>query len=161
MALGMSLGPVVGQNWGAKNYGRILTAAKYGAKFAVGWGIFIWIIMRFLSKPLAYVFDQNEIVINIVGVYFLIVAWAYGFRGTLRISTTILSIINKPIDAALLNFSQSILLLIPLGYLGKHLFGIEGIFGALVLSQLLAGGFAYNWLKRVIQKVMNMPDTGH
>jgi putative MATE family efflux protein len=155
MALGMSLGPVVGQNWGAKNYDRTLTAANYGSKFAVGWGIFIWIMMRFFSKPLAYLFDQNELVIHLVGVYFLIVAWAYGFRGTLRISTTILSIINRPIDAAMLNFFQAIILLIPMGYLGKYLFGIEGIFGALVLSQLIAGSFAFNWLKRIVEKVIN------
>jgi len=153
MALGMSLGPVIGQNWGAKRYDRIIEAVKYSMKFALSWGLFIWLLMIFLSKPIAYLFNDNETVVKMVALYFLIVAWGYGFRGTLRISTTALSIISKPIDSALLNILQSIILLVPLAYLGSYLFGVEGIFAALIVSHVLAGSSAYFWLIRLIGKV--------
>ncbi len=155
MALGMSVGPVIGQNWGAKKYERILLTAKYSFKFALFWGGFIWLLMLGLSKPIAALFNNNSMVINYVSLYFLIIAWGYGFRGILRISTTVLSIINKPLDSALMNILQAVILLIPLSFLGNYLFGIKGVFAALVISYSIAGNFAYWWMRKTVNKRIN------
>ncbi len=152
MALGISLGPLTGQNWGAKRYDRIIKAAKISLRFVFLWGIFVWTIMLFLAKPLASLFNDNAKVIEIVALYFLIVAWSFGFRGALRISTTMLNIINKPLDSALLNVIQSLVLLIPLAILGNNLFGLTGIFGAIVVSNLLTGTAGYLWLMKILRR---------
>jgi len=151
MALGMSLGPVIGQNWGAQKYDRILRATKYSFLFAIYWGLFIWVLMLALSKPIASLFNNNNMVIHYVSLYFLIIAWGYGFRGILRLSTTVLSIINKPIDSAAMNILQAVVLLIPLSFLGNYLFGVAGVFTALIVSYTLAGNFAYWWMKKVVK----------
>lgn len=153
MALGMSLGPVVGQNWGAKKYERITAALNYSLKFSVAWGVFIWLLMLPLSAPIASLFNDNEKVIEIVSLYFLVVALGYGFRGTLRVATTALSIVSRPIDSAFLNILQSIILLIPLAYIGRHFFHLEGIFAALIISHIIAGSGAYYWIIRYVKRV--------
>ena len=152
MSLGISLGPVTGQNWGAKRYDRTIMAAKFSLRFVVAWGLFVWLIMLFLAKPLAALFNNNPKVISIVALYFTTVAWSFGFRGALRISTTMLNIINKPFDSALLNVFQSIILLIPLAFLGNHFFGLVGIFSALVLSNIIAGSAGYARLMHIMKK---------
>jgi putative MATE family efflux protein len=152
MALGISLGPVTGQNWGAERYDRIISAAKLSLRFVVVWGLFIWVLMIFLSKPLAALFNDNPTVVNIVALYYWVVAWSFGFRGALRISTTMLNIINKPIDSAILNVIQSLVLLIPLAFLGNYLFGLVGIFGALVISNLITGTAGYGWLMKILKE---------
>ena len=154
MALGMSLGPVVGQNWGAKNYTRAWLASKHSAKFSVVWGIFIWLIMLLAAEPAASLFDDHEAVIAITGLYFLTVSWTYGFRGILRLTTSVLGIINRPIDSAALNLIQSFVLLVPLSYAGRALFGIEGIFGALAISVLISGSGALYHTRSVIRKAI-------
>ncbi len=150
MALGLALAPFVGQNWGARKYHRVMLAVKYCYRFIVAWGIFVWISLRVFSFPLISLFSRDIIIINIASTYYFIIAWVYGFRGVLRMSTTILSIIIKPLDSSLLSIVQSLVLLIPLGYLGNYLFGLNGIFAALALSYIISGNIAYFWLKKQI-----------
>jgi len=150
MALGLALAPFVGQNWGAHKYYRVKLAVKYSYRFILAWGIFIWVTLRFLSVPLISLFSDNSAIINTATTYYFIIAWVYGFRGILRMSTTILSIIIKPLDSSLLSILQSLVLLIPLGYLGNYFWGLNGIFLALTVSYLISGNAAYYWLRRKI-----------
>ncbi len=160
MALGISLGPVTGQNWGAGKYERIIEAAKISARFVLTWGVFIWLVMLFLAKPLAALFNDNPKVIQIVALYYWTVAWSFGFRGTLRISTSMLNIINKPFDSAFLNVVQSLILLIPLAFIGNHYFGLVGIFAALVISNFVTGTAAYLWLMKILKRKLAERATG-
>lgn len=150
MALGLALAPFVGQNWGARNYYRVKLAIKYSYRFIVVWGIFIWAALRLLSVPLISLFSNDLSIINTATIYYFIIAWVYGFRGVLRMSTTILSIIIKPLDSSLLSILQSLVLLIPLAYLGNCFWGLNGIFIALAVSYLISGNIAYLWLNRKI-----------
>ncbi len=151
MAIGLALAPFVGQNWGAGKYKRVELAVKYSYRFIVFWGIFIWIMLDILSVPLISLFSDNEIIKHIASVYYFIIAWVYGFRGVLRISTTILSIIIKPIDSSFFSILQSLVLLIPLGFIGNYFWGLNGIFAALALSYLISGNAAYMWLQKKIK----------
>lgn len=62
----------------------------------------------------------------------------------------ILNVLNKPIPAAVLMVIQMFGLFIPLAYVGSYLFGLTGIFAAIVLAYSLSGIASYFALKRML-----------
>lgn len=151
MSLGMSLGPFAGQNWGAKKYDRVKKASEVSLKFSIAWGIFMWVLMYFFSKNIAAEFNANQRVIEIVSLYFLFAAISYGFRGGLRMSTSILSVINRPIDSACLNIIHTLILTIPFTFFGEQLFGVKGIFMGITAAYFISGSISFSWLNKFIR----------
>ena len=59
---------------------------------------------------------------------------------------------RKPISSALLNGLRVLVFLIPLSYLGAHLWGVHGVFGARLFTDLSMGGAGIFWVHRVCKK---------
>ena len=151
-ALGMVLGPFIGQNWGAERYDRVNLGVKYSKRFAMGWGAAIFILLVVAGNPIASLFSDHQKVISIITTYFWIVPIGYGFQGMLRLCAGALNMLNKPMHAALLIITQAFVLYIPLAYAGSSLFGLNGIFCAAALSFISAGIAAHLLLKRYLVK---------
>ncbi|RCW51617.1 MATE family efflux transporter [Halanaerobium sp. ST460_2HS_T2] len=152
MALNSVMGPFIGQNLGSKLFGRVNKGLKFGEIFSLSTGIIIAIILSISADPIARIFNSNPEVVKTVVLYILVVSFTYGFQGILKIDSTILNILNKPIHAASLIFIQTFLLYIPLAILGSKFIGIAGIFGALSISYLLSGILAHVEVKKYITK---------
>jgi Na+-driven multidrug efflux pump len=150
-ALSSVLGPFVGQNWGAKKYDRVMLGVKYSQQFSMGWGGIMLIILALLGRSVALVFNADPVVVSVATRYFWIVPIGYGAQGVLRLSTTTLSVLNKPLHAAILTLIQAFGLYIPFAYLGSHMVGLPGIFSAAALSYLIGAFVAYMWLKNSLK----------
>ncbi len=150
MALASVLGPFVGQNWGAKKYNRVMLGIRYSQQFSVGLGIATFIVLAITGKFVASVFNDDPTVIATVMRYFWIVPIGYGGWGVLRLSTTALSVLNRPLHSALLTITQAFVFYIPSAYVGSNLLGLKGIFSAAALSYILAGLAAHFWLKKYL-----------
>ncbi len=153
MALHASLAPFVGQNMGAGRFDRVRLGIRYSQQFALLWGLFVCIVLLFGGRLIASLFSDNEVVISTITVYFWIVPIGYGMQGILRLSCQALNIMRRPIHSALLGSTQAFLLYIPLACLGSEMIGLEGIFAAASISNVLAGIAAYLLLKRVVSSI--------
>ena len=151
MAIVAVLSPFVGQNWGAKKYDRVKQGIRCSQLFSMGWGLIMFIFLILTGKFLVSLFNDNPDVVSVAVLYFWIVPIGYGAQGILRLSTITLSVLNRPLHAALLTLSQSLLLYIPLAYLGMIVFGLKGIFGAAALSYIIAGLMSHYWLNRQLE----------
>lgn len=152
MALGSVINPFVGQNWGANKFDRTKLGIKYTIQFALIWGILMFAVLSLTSGYFASIFNNDPEVVALVTLYFLIVPVGYGAQNVQRISTSILSILNRPVFSSLLTIFQIFILYIPLAYLGSSLFGLYGIFSSVVISHLVVGSIAYTALKKHIIK---------
>lgn len=141
----------VGQNYGAKKLDRITLGIKLSEKFSIISNVIIFLILAVMSKPLAGVFSDNSAVISVIVRYLWIVPIGYGFQGILLISTAALNALNKPMHSAALIVFQMVILYIPLSFIGSKLFGITGIFGALIISYFIAGTAAHFVLKKELK----------
>lgn len=149
-ALSTVLGPFVGQNCGAKKYDRVLTGITYSQRFSMGWGLVMFILLALFGRPIASLFNSDSVVISTAAIYFWIVPIGYGAQGGLRLSTTALSVLNRPLQSALMTFMQAFFLYIPFAYLGSLVFGVKGIFSAAAGSYIIAAVVAYFLLKRYL-----------
>jgi Na+-driven multidrug efflux pump len=71
----------------------------------------------------------------------------------LNLANSVLNVLQKPLHAAALTAVQMFVLLIPLAYIGSSLFGLVGIFGAIITANTIAGIVGYFVLRRAIEAV--------
>ncbi len=81
MALSASIGPFVGQNWGAEKYGRVTQALQQSYLFCLGWGGLMAVLLAASTSRIVPLFNTDPEVIAIATTYLWIVPISYGTAG--------------------------------------------------------------------------------
>jgi len=160
MSLASVLGPFVGQNWGADKFDRIKSGMKFSYKFSLVWGFFIFLMFAIFGSKIGSFFSNDPNVIFVTSLYLLIVPIGYGLYGILVMATSAMSVLKKPMDAAILTLTQTFLLYIPMAYIGSYFFGFGGVFAALPISYFIVGIISNFVLNRIVLSRENSKETG-
>lgn len=148
MALGSVLGPFIGQNLGAKKMDRVIRGVNLSYAFGMVWGISIAVVLAIFGKPIGAIFNDDPRVINVINDYLWIVPFTYGFQSVIMLTVVAFNILHKPFYGASIAVLRMLVIYVPLAYLGSHLYGLWGIFGAATVANVIAGTLSYFWLKR-------------
>lgn len=139
-ASGISQGiqPIVGNNFGAGNYKRVMSTLYQASAFSVGVTCIIWLIVMFFPKTILLAFGASEemLELGIIGLRtnFCITP----ILGFVMLVTTFFQSLAKPMPSIVITFLRQILFLIPLIYVFPRFWGINGIFAAQPVSDALA-----------------------
>lgn len=139
-ASGISQGiqPIVGNNFGAKNYRRVMAALYQASAFSVGVTCIIWLIVMLFPKEILLSFGATEEMLEL-GVTGLRTNFCITpVLGFVMLVTTFFQSIAKPVPSIVITFLRQILFLIPLIYILPVLWDINGIFVAQPVSDALA-----------------------
>ena len=147
-ALSASIGPFVGQNWGAGRHDRADQAMMLSYMYSLAWGAFVALLLVIFRQDIASVFDDNPTVITVAATYLLLVPVSYGAWGVLMMSSAIFNSLGKPISSTIMSLVRMFVIYIPLAFAGKALFGLSGIFAAAAVSNVLMGLIAYTWNRK-------------
>jgi putative MATE family efflux protein len=150
IALAATLMPFVGQNWGAKKMGRIQLAVRYSQQFSLIWGAMLFVVLAVFREPIAGIFSNDPEVISILSTYLIIVPIAYALQNVLFVVSATLNALNKPLHAAGLIVVRLLVLNVPLAIAGSALIGLEGIFAAAPIANVVAGIGAWWWLRHIL-----------
>ncbi len=146
-ALSASIGPFVGQNWGARKFSRVRDGVKVSYQFSLLWGIIAAIPLFFFGAELAALIDDSPSVIAVAGFYLALVPWGYGAWGVLMMASASFNALGKPLPSTALSFLRMFAVYLPLATLLNHWMGYEGIFIATVVSNILLGIAGWLWFK--------------
>ncbi len=152
-SLGSVLIIFIGQNVSKRLFSRIFTSLNYACGFSLSWGVVLFIVFVFLGNEIASVFTDSSRVADIAGKYFLIVGASYGFQGLVMLSTAVFNGINRPYPAAFFSIARMVILYVPLAWLGSQLLGLNGIFWAGFIANILTGSVAFLFLYRTIRRI--------
>lgn len=139
-ASGISQGiqPIVGNNYGAGDYRRIMSTLYQASGLSVGITCVIWVAVMLFPRQILMAFGATEemLAIGIPGLRtnFCITP----ILGFVMLATTFFQSIAKPLPSIIITFLRQILFLIPFLYLFPALWGINGIFAAQPVSDALA-----------------------
>ena len=153
-ALGGACAPFIGQNWGAKKFDRVRQGLKLCITYCLYGGIIFAVILALTGSHLARIFDQNDRVVLVASLYLLIVPVSYGTRGIILIVNASLNALGRPIPATVISFIRTFLLYIPLAYIGKIVWGINGIFTAALLANTVTGIAALSWKRKYLDQLI-------
>lgn len=152
-AVGRAVESMTGQNLGAGNYDRAGETAKIGAKYSFLVLTVLGIVTFIFARPIASLFiassKANSQQIISVGTDFLrYVAFSFGFIGVLRSYNGSLRGAGKTLTAAAISVATLGVIRLPIAYLGAASIGIEGIYIAFFVSNILGAAIAYLWYRK-------------
>ena len=78
-----------------------------------------------------------------------IVPLGYGLMGAAILAGSGMNAMNRPLQATALSAIRMLGLYLPLAAAGAWLLGPEGIFSAIAMANVLAGGVAVLWVRRL------------
>lgn len=149
IALAGVLIPLIGQNWGAGRLARVRRAQHLAMAFALFWGAAVAAGLFLAARPLAELFSDDGEVISELSAFLRIVPLGYGLMGVAILACSGMNAINRPLQATALSAIRLLGLYLPLAAGGAWLLGPEGIFAAIALANVLAGGAAVLWVRRL------------
>jgi putative MATE family efflux protein len=152
-ALSAVIGPFVGQNLSAHNQDRILESIRLSMWFCLGAGLSIAGVLALVSGALPTLFSDNDTVLGVARLFLIIAPIGYAGYGLVMTINAAFNGMGKPMPGVVVSLMRTILLYVPLALLGKHFYGIAGIFAAYAATNIITGFVAYAWVKRTIHKL--------
>ncbi len=146
-ALSASIGPFVGQNWGAGRPERVREGLRVTYLFCIGWGLLVALPLMLLGEPVSRIVDNSEAVISTAAWYLAVVPWSYGLWGVLMMASASFNALGSPLPSTALSFSRMFVLYVPLAYLLDMLLGYKGVFIATAISNGAMGILGFLWFR--------------
>jgi putative MATE family efflux protein len=149
-ALSAVIGPFVGQNLSARKGERILEAIRLCMWFCVVAGLAGAGLLALFAESLTSLFSDHAMVAGVATTFLLIAPLGYAGYGLVMTVNAAFNGLGRPMPGVVVSLMRTILLYVPLALLGRHFFGIEGIFAAYTAANIITGFVAYFWIKRVV-----------
>ena len=149
-ALSAVSSPFFGQNFGAGHFDRLLEARRVITRFCLGFGLLLAIVLIGVAKPLTGLYSTHAPIQDVAVHYLWIVTVSYGAYGIVMSVNAAFNGMGQPLPGVVISTCRVIVVFLPLAFLGRYLMGLEGLFAATLLSNLLLGAVAFAWLGRRI-----------
>lgn len=149
-ALSAVSSPFFGQNFGSGQFDRLLQARRAVARFCIGFGLLLAAVLILIARPLTGLFSEVESIQGVATHYLWIASISYGAYGLVMSCNASFNGMGRPIPGVVVSTCRVIVVFLPLAFLGRHLFGLNGLFAATAISNLLMGAVAFTWLGRQV-----------
>lgn len=137
-ALSGAVAPIIGQNYGARQYERIQQTLRDALLFNAAYVTVVALIMYLSQDAINHVFSLEGDAAQLMSVFCTWVAITYMFNGAQFISNASFNNLGKPIYATWFNVGRSTIGTLPFVYMGGKLGGAPG-----VLLGYAAGGILF------------------
>jgi MATE family, multidrug efflux pump len=150
IAVSASVGPFIGQNWGAAMFDRVREALKLCNGFCLGWGVLSFLAMALTARGFVGLINDEPEVIATATTYLLIIPISLGFMGVMGVASACFNALGKPTPPLVLSLLRLVVVLIPLALLGRALAGYTGVFVATAIANVTVGALALSWNRRMV-----------
>lgn len=149
-AIGAGVSIFAGQNFGARNYGRIAEACRIGSRYSLMWGLAIAAVIWPFAYNIPRFFDTDPVVVGYAAQYLHWVPVSFGFMGMMIVNNAALNAMGRPLSATALIVLRTFVLYVPLAWFLQTRMGFSGIIIALTATNLIIGVAALWWNRRAI-----------
>lgn len=149
-ALASSLGPFIGQNWGARKFDRVDQALAMSNRFVMAWGLFAFIVMFLFGETFVSWINDDPKVIETASWYLVIIPLSIGFMGVTAISSTCFNAMGKPLPPLVISIARMFVVYVPMAIVFNWLWGYVGIFSATALSTIILGSVSWLWNRHAL-----------
>ena len=147
-ALSGSIGPFVGQNWGARVPDRVRAGVRTSYQFSLAYGTIVALPLLIWGDAIAGLIESDPVAVQTAAFYLAVVPLSYGLWGVLMMASASFNALGKPLPSTVLSFTRMFILYLPLAWLLNRLFGYQGIFIATMMSNALLGVAGWLWFRQ-------------
>ncbi|MCT8161083.1 MATE family efflux transporter [Pseudoruegeria sp. SHC-113] len=151
-ALSGAVGPIIGQNAGAKQHERVRGAYRDALIFTAGFILCVSLILFLLRAPIADLFSATGLARELVFLFCGPLALAFFFNGVLFVSNAAFNNLGHPFYSTWLNWGRHTLGTIPFVMLFSALMGAPGVLIGQAAGGILFAVIGYGLAQRVIAK---------
>lgn len=151
-ALSAVSSPFFGQNIGGGHYDRLREARRLITRFCALAGLALAGAAVLAAPTVTAWYTDDPSIGEVTRTYLWLVAWSWGGYGLVMSVNAAFNGSGRPLPAVVLSTCRVIVVLLPLIALGRWLFGLAGLFGAILVSNLALGVFAWWWLGQHITR---------
>jgi putative MATE family efflux protein len=155
-ALSATMNPFAGQNLGAGRIGRVREAMRVTAVFCGLSGAVLAVGLYFARHWIASRFTGDAAVISAAMLYLALVPVSYGPGGMIAIANAAFNGLNRPFSAVIVSVARTLLVNVPVAWIGGRILGVPGIFLGICVSNLLVGVASGLWVLSVTTPAENM-----
>ncbi|WP_343564707.1 MATE family efflux transporter [Kiloniella sp. b19] len=125
-SLSGAVGPIVGQNYGAKRFDRLRETIFASMKFLGAYTLVLWGLFLIGEEWIVVVFDASPEAAELISVFCLLLVPLAYFQGILFLANAAFNNLGKALYATASNIGRATVGTIPFVYLGAVWYGAEG-----------------------------------
>ncbi|MCY4336983.1 MAG: MATE family efflux transporter [Litoreibacter sp.] len=134
-ALSGAVGPIIGQNFGARKHDRVAEAFRDGLIFIGIYVAVVSLILFLLRDPIVALFQAEGIGVTLIYLFCGPLALVFFFNGAIFVCNAAFNNLGHPFYSTWINWGRHTVGTIPLVALGAYLFGAPGV----LIGQALGG----------------------
>ena len=134
-----AVGPILGQNLGAKRYDRLRSTMADSLKFVVAYVVAVWLLMALLSGVIADAFGATSEARTVIVFFCQFVAASFIFNGAVYVANAAFNNLGFALYSTALNWSRATLGVVPFIWVGGHYYGLIGVLAGYGLGVVLFG----------------------
>ncbi|KAA5602496.1 MATE family efflux transporter [Blastochloris sulfoviridis] len=138
-ALTGAIGPILGQNVGAKDFERVRRALADSLMLVVVYVVAVWVLLALLRWPIAHMFGLSEEASALAAFYALWLTGLFVFNGALFVANAAFNNLGFPALSMVFNWGRATLGTMPFVWAGAALAGAEGVLTGQALGGVVFG----------------------
>jgi putative MATE family efflux protein len=149
-ALSASVGPIIGQNYGAGDFARMRATLTYSLIVTAAFSVLAWVFLAILARPITVSFDARGETASLIVFFCRWLAPLFIFLGALFVANAAFNTLGRPHYSTALNWARATLGTIPFVAGGAYLAGASGVLAGSMLGGVVFGvlavWLAYRWI---------------
>jgi len=156
-ALAGAVGPIIGQNLGARRYERLYMVMRDSLYFMLVYVLLMWALLATFSGMIANLFGTTGQSREIVLFFCVFAAGSFLFNGCLFVGNAAFNNLGYAGYSTFFNWGRSTLGVIPFVWVGSHFFGAKGVVAGWGLGAVVFGIGAIIVAFRLVKKIGKQP----
>lgn len=156
-ALSGAVGPIIGQNHGARLHDRIYLVMRDSLAVTLVFVTVSWALLAIFAGPIASIFGAAGEARELVIFFCVFAAGSFIFNGGLFVSMAVFNNLGHPSYSTLFNWGRATLGTIPFVWSGAWMYGAKGVVAGWGLGAILFGIFSVIVAFGVIRKIRGTP----
>lgn len=150
--IGQGVQPIIGYNYGAEKYDRVIDALKMAMKIVVGLGVIFLVLILLTPKIFILLFTDQESLIKITEHNIKIYLLGIMFIGIHSVASTFFQSVKEPKTSSVLYILRYGAILVPCLLVIPNLLGIDGVYLSNAMSDIVSGSVALVLLVRYVRR---------
>jgi putative MATE family efflux protein len=138
-ALSGAVGPILGQNWGARRFDRMRRVLRDAVTVAAVYVGSVWLVLFLLRGALPALFNAEGLTAELVAFFCVISGFIWFFIGLLFVANACFNNLGFPLLSTAFNWARATLGMIPFAMLGAAVAGPKGAIAGIGFGSIAFG----------------------
>ena len=159
-ALSGSVGPIIGQNFGARKFDRVTQTLKDGLLFSAIYTLLTSSILFLFRHEIAEAFRASGRTVDIVVFFCTFIAISWAFAGAQFVSNAAFNNLGRANLSTLFNWGKSTIGTIPFAMVGASYAGPEGVLAGTAIGSIIFGVASVYAAFRIVGRLAHQTSPG-